>query len=906
MPADANPPSPSTDPAYADRMRQELERIGLRRGGPIGTAGPVIGLSLSGGGIRSATFCLGVLQALSRAPAPPGAQALLSADAARDGKPFEDSLLGQVDYLSTVSGGGYIGTFFASLFVPERLTPGAGVAASAAAAYATLRQEAGRLRPRLMPQADGPKNAMAWLRENGRYLAPSSAGDLLYFAATVVRAWVGLQLVVGLLLLVVLALLNLVKNAALDLAQGSDWTGFVATLARPDAWIPGVWLSGLWMFPVVVLAFWALPCGVAYWLTYPPARPAADAAPDDGINAPARQSVVYWTGYLGCALVLALAIAAGLRHGAPPPARWNAAATPFAVVLVGMLSGAAWFLAFGGKALTFAALRVRLTRQLTAALKAGGALAFLALVDTLAQSLYVQAQTLAKPLGAAAVLTWLVRRLAPHLKSLQDTKKRRVPLDLVLTIGAAAMTVLVVTVWDYGVIWLQLQRVSPHCDVRCVAQAAHDPVWLWVLLVGAGTLSLLIGHYPQFLNLSSLQGIYSARLTRAYQGASNAMRFGPDSKARSSAEALASDHLTHAQYNANPYAPLHIINICLNQNVDPAEQLVQRDRKGRPLAILPGLPHRGIAGGPDPLPFAIDGEYHTGAAGSEDTLTMGEWVGVSGAAAATGSGRRTSASMALLLGLANVRLGRWWCSGFQAPQPAPGTTPPKKGLDSLFRTVLPTQAYLTDELGAHFYGTRRPRHYLSDGGHFEDLGIYELLRAERNVKLIIACDCGADPDYQFDDLANLIRLARIDFNIDIEVDEDVTTNIARLGAFLGTAAQLAPAPDGKPAAHDRCALLLKVFRGRGARSPVTLPDMHIVLIKPAPIASAPLDIVNYRAGNPAFPQQSTGDQFFDEAQWESYRKLGFEIGKNIFSADDLDTYKLLWETLLKTTNLPPA
>ncbi|MBI3082268.1 MAG: patatin-like phospholipase family protein, partial [Gemmatimonadetes bacterium] len=52
-----------------------------------------VGLACSGGGIRSATFCLGFFQGLA-----------------------QHGLLRHVDYLSTVSGGGYFGSFLGRLF----------------------------------------------------------------------------------------------------------------------------------------------------------------------------------------------------------------------------------------------------------------------------------------------------------------------------------------------------------------------------------------------------------------------------------------------------------------------------------------------------------------------------------------------------------------------------------------------------------------------------------------------------------------------------------------------------------------------------------------------------------------------------------------------------------------------
>ena len=63
---------------------------------------------------------------------------------------------------------------------------------------------------------------------------------------------------------------------------------------------------------------------------------------------------------------------------------------------------------------------------------------------------------------------------------------------------------------------------------------------------------------------------------------------------------------------------------------------------------------------------------------------------------------------------------------------------------------------------------RREWVYLSDGGHFENLGIYELVR--RRCRFIIACDAGQDGAVTFGDLGNAIEKCRSDFGVDIEID----------------------------------------------------------------------------------------------------------------------------------------
>ena len=109
-----------------------------------------------------------------------------------------------------------------------------------------------------------------------------------------------------------------------------------------------------------------------------------------------------------------------------------------------------------------------------------------------------------------------------------------------------------------------------------------------------GALALMLiwvaGRFVGFLNLSSLHTFYASRLTRAYLGASNGRRFSgaSDAKGLSVTEPLPGDDIALDTYYVTETAgPLHLINVTMNLTVDPAEQLVQRDRKGKPLCLAP-------------------------------------------------------------------------------------------------------------------------------------------------------------------------------------------------------------------------------------------------------------------------------------------------------------------------------
>jgi len=848
------------------------------------------GLALSGGGIRSATFCLGVLQALAKAQLPQSAPRPVASAP----KPAIDppSFLSVFDYLSTVSGGGYIGSFFCSLFVPGRLTAESPPAPTgdpeqdearrkqfsieaAVNGYRALTYEPpGRIRAseRYDAPSDVGKGPMAWLRENGRYLTPTGGGDLLYGIALAIRNWAAMHYVLGTMLLLAIALIGLGRSliAYWDAWEELEAWLLVRTLSPVSASF--VWWSALWLLPAALAVTVLLPVGIAFWLTHPPAGKTEQAPPRVWSVAPIADLL----------LSLFVAIVAGLAWSVLDGGAWTKVALALWVVAAMAALGFVAFVLTRRGVATIAEHRVVLTRLLAWTLQWVLMLAGLALIDTLGQTLYLHAHDdwaqLATPAAITAAIMWLIQQLA----RLVDEKERprwisRIPLSILAGVAGACLLLAVAMFWALLVQWVQWAGQPP--DPRFL----YDDVQTVVLagLVGvAAALAVTSGQFPGFINLSTLQALYGARLTRAYLGASNGERFKPGTegaRVRSVAEPVAGDQLDHDRYYAEDVlAPLHIVNVTMNQTTDRAEQLVQRDRKGKPLAVLP-------------QGFSIDGNHYafaTGPATTEvgATLSMGQWIGTSGAAFSTGLGRATTLGTSLLLGLANVRLGLWWASGCGQDR--------SRGFERAFGVVFKTQAFLYSEFLAQFHGLRREWQYLSDGGHFENTAVYELLRPERRLRVIVVCDCGADLPYQFEDLANLIRLARIDFGIEIEVDTGVMDDPELRNAF-GLPSELAD----RSAQDDRCAIMLNVYDTRPSRS--AEPRCRIVLVKPRLIASLPVDVKQYAATHEAFPQEPTADQFFDEAQWESYRKLGFALGSRIFTGG-------VGEALWRYLNRPPA
>jgi hypothetical protein len=142
--------------------------------------------------------------------------------------------------------------------------------------------------------------------------------------------------------------------------------------------------------------------------------------------------------------------------------------------------------------------------------------------------------------------------------------------------------------------------------------------------------------------------------------------------------------------------------------------------------------------------------------------------------------------------------------------------------------------------------------YLSDGGHFENLAVYELVR--RGCRLIVTCDASCDFGYGFGDLHNAIERCRTDFGVEIEVDTS----------------DLSP-DDGVAQSHFAVG---KIHYPPGSAE----DDGVIIYLKPTLMADDPADVLGYKAQNDAFPNDTTANQWFDEAHFENYRALGKAAG----------------------------
>ncbi|MDN7180731.1 hypothetical protein M0D69_22575 [Caballeronia sp. SEWSISQ10-4 2] len=365
------------------------------------------------------------------------------------------------------------------------------------------------------------------------------------------------------------------------------------------------------------------------------------------------------------------------------------------------------------------------------------------------------------------------------------------------------------------------------------------------------------------VNLFSLNNFYRNRLTRCYLGAPRVALgvcephpfTGFDMADDIPLDQLAARVMPPGQNGTFAQRPYHVINTTLN--ITSGENLAWQQRKAAsfffsPLfcgfLLPPAYADNGKAG-----QFVKTGEYMRRTRGIGTARDVGPMLGgavaISGAAASPNWGFHTDPGVAFLLTLFNVRLGRWCPNPARSKAPSTPTFGGRLYLNELFGNASSQSEYV----------------YLSDGGHFDNLGLYELVR--RRVRVAVVCDCGEDPPLQFDDLADTIRKCSSDFGVDIIIDVDKLRHVA----------------GDKQPPHSHAHVVEGIIRypkTTGADGNSEAFQGTLILVKPTltkDIANAS-DLINYALSKPAFPQQTTLDQWFDEAQFESYRKLGYLIG----------------------------
>jgi hypothetical protein len=818
----------AADQPAGKRLRETLVKKGTIPSADLG----LVGLALSGGGIRSATFNLGILESLRPV---------------RHSSPSEEQdhpaiTLDDVDYLSTVSGGGYIGSCLSAIYAPwpdeSNTSP-----------HFPFAHERGKQE----------SVAFKHLRDYSRYLAPTGLLSMIRLPSLMLRGLV-INFIMLLPYLLLAALLTVgifggIIGGAKDNPEGAS--ALLKWGLKTSLIVPAILLLLFALYPIVQTVFKKL------------------------MNWESRDLSSRYIGALGLVIVVAVAFVF---------------LQPAAIFKMNELAK----LAMGGT----------LPEALTAA--AGVLTAF---VSMFSKRMVERSSGLLGKIGlgvlaiAGPFVLWLI--YLTFCKWIifppSDGGWSKVVVDALLdseTVSAAKIKLL--NLWP----WLK----APATFIN----SATAPILAWIptlphiespsewsetqkirMVVYAVVAVVLILMTMLFydVNRTSIHVFYRDRLSKAYL-------FKP--KGTGEVDHVDSLPLHKLDVRSVPY---HLINATMNIRRSKTENA--RGRDGAPFIFS-----RNFTGS------QLTGYCETQEMEQADwNLDLGTAMAISGAAAAPNMGKVTVKGLTFLMALLNIRLGYW----LRNPKTVKGRRfqktkdwTPYEFIKSRLFGVGPI--YLILELFGSLREDDRNVN-LSDGGHFENLGIYELVR--RRCKFIIACDAEADPDMTFHGLAEAIRLVRIDMGVRIDIDVDhirpvPPIRLVRKGV-VGTigieGGDALPASDDEQ--YSRLHFAVGTIRyGKDSRGQEQIG--HLLYIKNSVTGDESVDIREYRAKNPSFPHETTADQFFDETQFEAYRALGRHIGRQVlegfedaklnrlakqckagknplyFGADWLDPFKATW------------
>jgi hypothetical protein len=405
-----------------------------------------------------------------------------------------------------------------------------------------------------------------------------------------------------------------------------------------------------------------------------------------------------------------------------------------------------------------------------------------------------------------------------------------------------------------------LQSITP--DFAPWLDMLYRLAWGWAV-------STIIGlAASRWININrfSLHALYRNRLIRAFLGASRERTPDPFTGLDPSDDPRM--HQLWPQPDAKgawparqpgDWQPFHVLNLTLN--VVSSRHLAWQERKAAPFTISPlhcGTSIRSFdrmaeSGTGDDAPV---GAYR----GSQDYgdpmgMTLGTAMAISGAATNPNMGYHSSPSVTFLMTMFNLRLG-WWLGN---PGPEGSST---------FRHSRPAIAILP--LVHEILGLTtddQPYIHVSDGGHFENLGLYEMVR--RRCRFILISDAGRDPQFAFEDLGNAVRKISIDLGVPIRFER-----LERLKRRPHEVDKIVT--DGDYHA-------LGVIDYQSADGKTDVENGAILYVKAGYHGTESAGVRSYAMANLEFPHHSTANQWFSESQFESYRALGSEIMESLLT-----------------------
>lgn len=933
----------------------------------------LVGLAFSGGGIRSATFNLGVIQGLSKSRT--------SGEATDDDQPPEDEtsdsgVMPLFDYLSTVSGGGYIGSWLSAMLHREVAENPDRPAEPKKAAH-FYRNAVEKLQRKIstrpcgigkvtcdeqecfdqsgfsQPMTSGfpplEHSAVRHLRRYSNYLSPrlGLSRDLMALVSLFLRNLVVLQLgmvaLVGAVLLLPYVVTNL-SVLAIDQkpafttvsiafmgtgfallvcsmliwrlrfkerrrphdADRAEWQGKLRRLQKNAGWqmtasvfllTLAFWLITVGVIPLLIELYknnfsglqltFVTGCALVYFIAWL-FSPGFTTRSADGKNhywITARRTLI--------ALITSLVFGVAVHYIAV----WLDAVTfyqstkrvPLAIIgspLVLMLTSFTIALQLGlGRE-----LYVEQERELWA--RTGGLVLIAALVWVIVFIIAVYSTPLLQWLGAGgyAVLfgwasasglgAWILRSSGQGSSGMGKHIKQVVyqALPWFFLTGLAVFVAYGVNLLVFKM-YFGAELVNWELTQKFGFQYFMDRyLGLFETVTVLNSLVLLLVFIALFLlfswrvdlNLFSAHAIYKNRLVRAYLGASNLRNRNPNPFTGFDPE----DDIPLAKLSLQ--RPIPIINTTINMS--GGDDLAWQTRRAASFAFTPeyvgfetksskGIDLGGYRATKDyaSLQTSSRAGKHSDSEVYRDRFTLGTVLSISGAAASPNMGYHTSSSISALLTIFNLRLGYWAGNPRRLPQ---GSKEPLVPSWRRVRPRLSTWPLLKELTGSA--NAESDWINLSDGGHFDNLGIYELVR--RRCRLIVVTDAGCDPKHQFQDLADTIRKCWTDFGVHIFFPDlekfDFAESSARIVEKQGIFG-LIEYPD-RPR-HDTT--------GEGADQ----RHYGLILYLKCSLTSFEMngliDIRQYAESHPEFPHEPTSDQFFDENQFEAYRHLGFSIGE---------------------------
>lgn len=781
---------------------------------PDDAKAPLTGLALSGGGIRSATFSLGVMQALAEA-----------------------DLLKRIDYLSTVSGGGYLGTslvWWASgksgetfgVGPPDRGAPG-----SDRFPYATRQGDAA-----------SPQRLLDNLRRHGRYLTPG-AGITGFSLLSVVLRGSLIQLAFWLPLLVLVLVLTMLQ-ASLALP---GMTAVPATLVATPL-LPEVRSVSIWLSPVAVgglqLAMLICALGIFYWWV---TRSGPEHPPSGLERLLERPHPVIAP--LAMLLVVTVLIAWLLAYPAWPGltallgvAGMMGVAFVLLALLYSLITGIV-MLAGERPLVHLLGYDMRRLWETWSGFGAGAmmVLALLGTLPLLSALLTLGSESAGKLGGLSAMLVGM----AAAGSAFQRTGRLFSDMAPAAQPWRSAAMACSLLLLGMGLLALELSMLL---------QASGPLAWT-IMAVGIAAFGWLCN-----VNYITVHRYYRDRLMEAFMPSFSAATQGLTGPAPNTADALSlADSLIAC--NRTPYPLINTNAVLVN-----ARDVRSRTRGGDGFLLSP------LYCGSNSTGWRATRHF------MQDRMTLATAMAISGAAAnpntgVGGVGMSRSRLVSVTMALFNLRLGYW--------VPHPGHRQSRR-----------THQFWPGLCAILPWGHREdsPFQELTDGGHFENLGLYELMR--RRVSLIIACDGSQDQQSRFATLQLALQRCREDFGAHVIFDADERGEERGTHADGGPLDALIPDdairyPSGTRL--SRRGFIIGVIRYADGRRGL------LVYIKSTLVPGLPLSLLGYRDTSPTFPDETTSDQFFNETQFESYRQLGYRIATDLVADTDLALARRLAE-----------